>query len=262
MATQIHPTAIISPEAELGVDVEIGPYTVVGAGVRIGDRCVIGPHCVFEGRTTLGPGNVIIAHAAIGTPPQDLKYAGEPTSLEIGAGNTIREFTTFNRGTAQGGSRTVIGDLNLFMTQAHVAHDCHVGNSAIFANAATLAGHVTIGDGATIGAFSAVHQFCRVGEQAFIGGFTVVTRDALPYMKTVGQRGDAKSFGPNRIGLERKGFAPDEIAALIQAHKRLATGDELLAEKLDRIAATFPDSRMVASLIAFIRASERGVILA
>lgn len=261
MSATIHPTAIIDPGAKIGVDVEIGPFAVVGAGVTLGDGCKIGAHCTIDGPTTVGPGTRLVSHVALGGPPQDLKYAGEPTELIVGARNVFHPFSTANRATVQGGGRTVIGDDNLFMTQAHVAHDCAVGSGNIFANAGTLAGHVTVGNFTTIGAYSAVHQFCRVGDYAFIGGFTVVTRDALPFMKTVGSRGDAKSFGPNSVGLSRRGFSKEAVEALSLAHKRLLAGDDLFAQKLERVERELGGNPQVAELLAFIRAAKRGVIL-
>ena len=261
MNTLIHSTAIVEKGAQLGVGVEVGPWSLIGAMAKLGDRTVIGPHCVVRGRTTMGPDNTLVSHVALGNPPQDLKYAGEPTELIIGAGNTVREFATMNLATVQGGGKTIVGDRNLFMTQSHIAHDCKVGSDNIFANAGTLAGHVTIGNCITLGAFSAVHQFCRVGDYAFIGGFTVVTRDALPFMKTVGSRGDAKSFGPNSVGLARRGFSKEAIAALASAHKRLNYGDDLLAEKLAAVENEFGKIAEVRQLIDFIKGAQRGIIL-
>ncbi len=261
MTTTIHPTAIIDKKAELGAVVEIGPCVVIGAGVKLGEGCRVGPHCLIEGPATIGVETRLISHVALGGPPQDLKYAGEPTELIVGARNVFHPFSTANRATVQGGGRTVIGDDNLFMTQAHVAHDCKVGDGNIFANAGTLAGHVTVGHFTTVGAYSAIHQFCRVGDYAFIGGFTVVTRDALPFMKTVGNRGDAKSFGPNRVGLERRGFTKADIEALASAHKRLLAGDDLFADKLARVEKELGENAKVAELLAFIRGAQRGIIL-
>ena len=172
----------------------IGPYCVVGADVRIGDGTELGPYVIVQGGTPIGEHCRFCGHTSVGTDPQDLKYKGEPTRLQIGNRNVFREFVTINRGTPHGGGITIIGDDALFMAYSHVAHDAQVGNHVIFANAATLAGHVTVGDHAQIGAFSAVHQFCRVGPHAFIGGFSVVTRDALPYIKTVGDRGMTPGF--------------------------------------------------------------------
>lgn len=251
----LHPTALVDPEARLADDVEVGPYSIVGAGVELGDGVRVGPHCLVEGRTRVGAGCTFTSHAAIGTAPQDLKYGGEPTRLEIGARNQFREFTTVNRGTADGGGLTRIGDGNLFMTGAHVAHDCTIGDGTIFANNATLAGHVEVGDGSTVGAFSAVHQFCRVGRQAFIGGYTVCTQDVLPYMRTVGGRGGVTCYGPNRIGLERKGFPAEVVKALGTAWRSLrkgrAQGDETIAAIRDEWGGVAE----VAELLEFVESS-------
>lgn len=256
---EVDSTAIISSEATLGPDVEIGPYVVIGPGVTIGAGCRIGAHSRIEGPTTLGERNLIYGHASIGSPPQDLKYRGEHTELRIGNDNVFREFVTLNRGTEGGGGITTIESANFFMAYSHVAHDCHVGSHVIFANNATLAGHVEIGDHSTIGAFSAVHQFCRVGDHAFIGGFTVVTQDALPYIKTVGDR-PAKTYGINTIGLQRKGFSPDTIDALDRAYRILIRSKLKLHDALERIEnelSNFPETRY---LVDFVRASLRGII--
>lgn len=257
---QIHPTAIVSPGAELAAGVEIGPYTVVGDRVRIGENTVIGPSCLIEGPTMMGRANRIYGHAAIGTDPQDLKFKGEETFLVIGDGNRIREFVTINRGTGVATSYTRVGSRNLLMTGVHIAHDCRVGNDAILANAATLAGHVDIGDHSTVGAFTGIHQFCRVGVHAFIGGYSVITRDALPFMKTVGVRGEARNFGPNTIGLERKGFSPDSLRALKATHRTLFHGGMKLKEALAEIRSSGPPIAEVEELLRFIETSERGVI--
>jgi len=261
MSARIHPAAIVDPAAVLGDGVEIGPYAVVEAGVTLGDGCVVGPFCRMAGPAVIGRGNRFESHCAVGGPPQDLKYDGEPTRLEIGDGNTFREFVTLNRGTPGGGGVTRIGSGGLFMAYAHVAHDCHVGDGVIFANAATLAGHVTVADFATIGAFSAVHQFCRVGVHAFLGGFTVATKDCLPFMRTVGSR-PAKCYGPNSIGLERRGFS-EEVRTAIKRAWRLIHSPKLgLTEALERIEADgLADTAEVRGLVEFIRTSERGVIL-
>ncbi|MEJ2582988.1 MAG: acyl-ACP--UDP-N-acetylglucosamine O-acyltransferase, partial [Acidobacteriota bacterium] len=213
MSTEIHPTAIVDSDARLGGDVTVGPYTVIETGVEIGDGCDIGPFCRFGKGTTIGARNRFESHCSIGAPPQDLKYAGEPTRLEIGDDNWFREFVSFHRGTDGGGGVTRVGSKNLFMAYVHVAHDCLVGSGTIFANNATLAGHVEVGDQATVGALSAIHQFSRVGPHAFLGAFTAAAKDCLPYKSTVGNR-PPKCYGPNTIGLERKGFSPDSRRAL------------------------------------------------
>jgi UDP-N-acetylglucosamine acyltransferase len=257
---QIDATAIVSSEAALAPDVVIGPYSIIGPGVSIGAGCVIGPHVRIEGPTTIGERNQFLGQTSIGTGPQDLKYHGERTALTIGNDNVFREFITVNRGTVGGGGLTTIGSNNFFMAYAHVAHDCHVGSNTIFANAGTLAGHVDVGDFATIGAFSAVHQFCRVGEHAFMGGFTVATQDVLPYVKTVGNR-PAKTYGINTIGLERKGFDRETIEALQKSYRILIRSKLALAVALDRIetelASYYPEARY---LVDFVRGSKRGIV--
>lgn len=256
----IHPTAIVDPKAEIGSDVVIGPYCIVAPDVRIGNGTELGPYVSVQSGTAVGEQCRFYGHASIGTDPQDLKYKGEPTRLRIGNGNVFREFVSVNRGSPLGGGITVIGDDGLFMVYSHVAHDGQVGDQVIFANAATLAGHVSIGDCAQIGAFSAVHQFCRVGPHAFIGGFSVITRDALPYIKTVGPRNEAKIYGINTIGLQRKGIPENSIEELKQAYRilfrsKLNTGDALAKMREEKWTA--PE---VAVLIEFIESSERGFI--
>jgi UDP-N-acetylglucosamine acyltransferase len=256
---QIHPTAIVSSEAMLAHDVEIGPFAIVGAGVAIGAGTVIGPYMRIEGATTIGERNQFVGQASVGTPPQDLKFKGERTELVIGHDNVFREFVTINRGTAGGGGVTTIGSNNFFMAYAHVAHDCHVGSRTIFANNATLAGHVEVGDHTTVGAFSAIHQFCRVGEHAFIGGDTIATQDVLPFVKTVGSR-PAKTYGINTIGLDRKGFSKETIDALNRAYRILVRSKLKLDDALLRIEeelTNYPEARYFAE---FVRASKRGVI--
>ncbi len=256
----IHPTAIIDPQAEIGSDVRIGPYCVVASGVRIGNETELGPYVNVQRGSVIGKNCRFYGHASVGSDPQDLKYKGEPTRLEIGDRNVFREFVSVNRGSSHGGGITAIGNDGLFMAYSHVAHDCHVGDQVIFANAATLAGHVSVGEHAQIGAFSAVHQFCRVGPHAFIGGFSVITRDALPYVKTVGPRNEAKIYGINTIGLQRKGFSENSIEELKKAYRilfrsKLNTGEALA--RLRELEWTAPE---VAILIEFITSSERGFI--
>jgi UDP-N-acetylglucosamine acyltransferase len=256
--TQIHPTAILGERVQLGVDVTIGPYCLVQPDAVIGDRCILQAFVTIGSHTSLGEGNHVFPHACLGMPPQDLKYKGEQTTAVIGNFNHFRESTTVHRGTAQGGGVTRIGDQNLFMVGAHVAHDCLVGNRNIFANSGTLAGHVTVGHCSTIGAFSAVHQFCRVGDYAFIGGFSVITQDALPYVKTVGNR--AKNYGINTIGLSRQGFSEEEIADLRSAYRLLFQKKLRLVDALEALRSQFPQSARVQMLVDFIQASERGII--
>jgi UDP-N-acetylglucosamine acyltransferase len=255
----IHPTALVSAEAAVADDAEIREYAVVGAHVTIGSGTVIGPFTRIEGPVTIGERNVFYGHISAGTPPQDLKYKGEKTELSIGNDNVFREFCTLNRGTAGGGGHTTIGSNNFFMAYSHVAHDCHVGSSTVFANNATLAGHVEVGDCATIGAFTAVHQFCRVGEHAFIGGGSICTQDVLPFVKTVGNR-PARTYGINTIGLERKGFQKETIEALQRAYRILIRSKLRAEEALQRIETELAYVAEAQYLVEFVRGSKRGFI--
>lgn len=254
----IHPSAIVHPLARLGEAVRIGPFCVIGENVTIGDRCVLDSHVVFEGPTTIGSDNHFFPFCVIGLPPQDLKYANEETFLTIGSHNTFREYVNVHRGTKGGGGHTRIGDHNFLMVAAHVAHDCILGNQIIMAHAATLAGHVVVEDHATIGAYSGVHQYCRVGCYGYVGGYSVITKDVLPYSKTVSAR-NTQAYGPNTIGLERKGFTPEQIANIKTAFRLL------LQSKLNTsqaVAAIRENSAApeVEVLLRFIESSERGVI--
>jgi len=256
----IDPTAIVHPEARVGVGTTIGPYATVGPHVVIGAHCTVGASAVIDGWTEIGEGTEIYPFASIGLIPQDLKFQGEVTRLVIGRRNIFREFVTIHRGTRGGGGITRIGDNNVFMAYAHVAHDCRVENDTIFANGATLAGHVLVESHATIGAFSGVHQFCRVGRHAFIGGYSVVTKDALPFAKTVGNR--ARIYGLNTLGLMRRGFTPDVIGKLKRSFRYLLQSKLNTTNALQRIAQ---DQSLgcaeVQYLADFIRTSHRGVIL-
>jgi UDP-N-acetylglucosamine acyltransferase len=258
--TDVHPTAIVHAGAVIGEGSVIGPHAIVGPGVRLGRRCRVGASSVLDGWTEIGDECDIAPFASIGLPPQDLKYAGEPTRLTIGRGNVFREFVTVHRGTQGGGGHTSIGDRNLFMAYVHVAHDCHIGSDIIFGNAATLGGHVTVEDFATVSAFSGIHQFCRVGRHAFIGGYSVVTKDALPFAKSVGNR--ARNYGLNTIGLIRRGLSAGTIGKLRRSYRYLLTSKlnttRALAE-IERDAALQCDE--VGYLIDFIRTSKRGVTL-
>jgi len=251
-------TAVVHPKARIGPGTVVGPHATIGEHVAIGRNCTIGASSVVDGWTTIGDGTQVFPMASIGLAPQDLKYKGEPTQLVIGTGNIFREFVTIHRGTAGGGGVTSIGDHNLFMAYAHVAHDCHVGSHTIFGNAATLGGHVTVEDFATISAYSGVHQFCRVGRHAFVGGYTVVTRDALPFAKTVGNR--ARIYGLNPIGLARRGFSTETINKLRRAYRQLLQHNTSRAVEIierDRSLAA-PE---VTYLLEFIATAKRGVIL-
>lgn len=250
--------AVVHPKARIGAGTIVGPYATIGEHVVIGRDCTVGASSVIDGWTTIGDGTQVFPMASIGLAPQDLKYKGEPTRLVIGSGNIFREFVTIHRGTAGGGGVTSIGDHNLFMAYAHVAHDCHVGSHTIFGNAATLGGHVTVEDYATISAYSGVHQFCRVGRHAFVGGYTVVTRDALPFAKTVGNR--ARIYGLNPIGLARRGFSTETINKLRRAYRQLLQHNTSRAVEIierDRSLAA-PE---VTYLLEFIATAKRGVIL-
>jgi UDP-N-acetylglucosamine acyltransferase len=257
----IDPAAQVHPSARIGAGTTIGPYSTIGADVRIGANCRIGASVVIDGWTEIGDDTQIFPMASIGLAPQDLKYRGERTRLVIGKGNIFREFVTINRGTMGGGGETSIGDHNLFMAYVHVAHDCHVGSETIFGPHATLGGHVDVEDFANISAGSAVHQFCRVGKYGFIGGYSVVTKDALPFARTIGSR-PARIFGVNTIGLSRRGFSADTISQLKQAYRyliqsKLNTTRALARIDLDPVLSS-PEVRY---LVDFIRSSRRGVIL-
>ncbi len=257
----IDPTARVDASASIGAGTVIGPHCVIGPDVTIGRDCQIGASVVIDGWTHIGDGTQVYPMASIGLAPQDLKYKGERTRLTIGKHNTFREFVTINRGTAGGGGETIIGDGNLFMAYVHVAHDCHIGNETIFGPHATLGGHVEVDDFANISAGSAVHQFCRVGRYGFVGGYSVVTKDALPFGRTIGSR-PARIFGVNTIGLARRGFTPGTIGALKQAYRYLLQSKLNTSRALAQIEAdptlSAPE---VQYLVEFIRTSQRGVIL-
>jgi UDP-N-acetylglucosamine acyltransferase len=252
-------TAVIHPDSSIAADVEIGAYAVIGQHVTVGAGTIVGPHVRIEGPTTIGERNRFVGQASIGSDPQDLKFRGERTELRIGNENVFREFVTINRGTTGGGGITTIGNSNFFMAYAHVAHDCHVGSNTIFANNATLAGHVDVGDFSNIGAFSAVHQFCRVGDHAFIGGGSICTQDVLPFVKTVGNR-PAKTYGINTIGLQRKGFSAETIEALQRAYRILTRSKLPLATALEKIEADLGFVSEARYFAEFIRTAKRGII--
>ena len=255
---QIHPTAVVHPGAKIGDGCRIGPFSVVGAGVSLGPDCELISHAVIQGLTEAGEGCRFFPFCSIGLEPQDLKYRGEPTRVVIGSRNTFREFSTVHAGTPGGGAVTTIADRNLFMAYSHVAHDCHVGSDTVFANGATLAGHVRVEDFSVIGAFSGVHQFCRIGAHAYIGGYSVITQDALPYVLTVGNR--ARAFGINLIGLKRKRFSEETITALRRAYRLLFHSKLTTTRALARIDKDLGGIPEVAYLTSFIRSSERGIV--
>jgi len=255
---QIHATAIVSPHARVGADCFIGPYVIVGDDVELDDGVRIDAHCVIEGRTKIGAQAHIFPFVSIGLPPQDLKFAGEETRTEIGRGTRIREFVTVHRGTAGGGGLTRIGDDCLLMAQSHVAHDCVIGNGVIMANAATLAGHVTVEDSANIGAYSGVHQFCRVGREAYIGGYSVVVKDALPFALTVGNH--AKCYGLNKVGMRRRGYSRETLDALHHAFHLLLSAKLNTTQAIERMRAELSECVEVEELITFIETAKRGVV--
>jgi UDP-N-acetylglucosamine acyltransferase len=254
----IDPRAIISPKAELAPDVTVGPFSIIGPDVILGAGTVVGPHAVINGPTRMGVGNRIFQFASIGDAPQDKKYAGEPTRLEIGDRNVFRESCTINRGTTHDKGVTTIGSDNLFMAYSHVAHDCVVGNNLVFANGATLGGHVEVGDWVILGGLAAVHQFCKVGEYAFIAGGAIVTRDVPPYVMVAGNPAEPSTI--NAVGLKRRGFTEDQVRNIRNAFRVLYRSDLLLADavaKLTELGQTQPE---VAAFVEFIGKSERSLV--
>jgi UDP-N-acetylglucosamine acyltransferase len=254
-----HPTAIIHPKAQIASSVTIGPYSILGESVQIGDDCEIMSHVVIEGITQIGKGNRIFPYASVGLPPQDVKYGGEPTRLVIGDHNTLREFISVHRGTEEGGGLTRIGSHNLLMAYVHIAHDCTLGDHIIMANGASLAGHVEIQDYAIIGAFCGIHQFCRIGTHAYLGSYSVVNQDILPYAKTSAPR-PLGVFGANRLGLERRGLSKEDIDDLQAAFRLLSRSKLNTTQALEAIEARGLKSPHVSVLVDFIRTSERGVV--
>jgi len=257
-SNNIHPTAVVSPGARIGSGCIIGPYSIIGDGVELQDDVRLDSHCVIDGLTIIGEGTRIFPFVSIGLPAQDLKYKGEPSETRIGRRNMIREFVTIHRGTAGGGMLTRVGDDCLIMAQAHIAHDCLIGNGVIMANAATLAGHVIIEDNANVGAYSGVHQFCRVGREAYVGGYSVVVKDALPFGLTVGNH--AKCYGLNTTGMRRRGYSPNVIGALHRAFHLLLSSKLNTSQALERIKEEIHESPEVDLLVEFIKSSSRGVI--
>jgi len=258
MTAGIHPTALVDPKARLAGDVVVGPFSVIGAQVEIGEESWIGAHVVLDGRTRIGRRNRIFHFASIGAPPQDKKYAGEDSSVEIGDGNTIREYVTINRGTSLDAGATRVGDDNWIMAYVHFAHDCQVGSHAIFANACQIAGHVHIGDWAILGATTLVHQFVHIGAHAFAGMGTYLPQDLPPYVTAAGNT--AKPYGINSEGLKRRGFSPASINALKRAYRTLYRSGLGLAEakrELEAQAAEFPEVRLI---LDFLGRSQRGIL--
>jgi len=255
---QIHPTAIVAPGARVANDVTIGPYCVIGEQVSLAAGVSLKSHVVIDGRTTVGERTRIFPFASIGFETQDLKYKGEPSSLEIGHDNTIREHVTINPGTEGGGMVTRVGNHCLLMVGAHVAHDCQIGDHVILVNNGTLGGHVVMEDYAILGGLSAIHQFCRIGRHAMIGGMSGVERDVIPYGLARGDR--ARLTGVNIIGMQRRGFSRDDIQGLRSAYNCLFADDGTLSERVDEVARRFAGIRPVDDLIAFIRADSSRAI--
>jgi UDP-N-acetylglucosamine acyltransferase len=255
----IHPTAVIDPCAQVPASCRIGPYCIVGPEVELGEQCELISHVNIQGPTTIAGRNKFFPFSSIGMPPQDLKYKGEPTRLEMGESNIVREFVTINRGTVGGGGVTRIGNNVLLMAYTHIAHDCIIEDNCILANAATLAGHVTVEHDAVVGAFCPVHQFVRVGAYSYIGGGTVVTRDVLPFSRTSAAR-EAKAYGMNSLGLERRGFSKERLAKLHHAFRVLLASKLNTSQAAEKLRAEGDQSEDVEMLLRFIESSERGVI--
>jgi UDP-N-acetylglucosamine acyltransferase len=253
----IHQTAIVDATARIAADVEIGAYSVIGAGVEIGSGTVIGPHVVIMGPSKIGCDNRIFQFSSIGDAPQAKKYQGEPTSLELGDRNVIREYVTLNRGTDEGHGKTVIGSDNLFMAYSHVAHDCIVGSHTIFANAASLSGHVEVGDYATLGGFTSVHQFTQIGSRAFCGLGSVVTQDIPPFSTAAGNR--ARVIGINKEGLKRRGFSPELIRALHKSFRELLKSKGSKEEVFANLKPLCDEYPEVAEFVNFVKNSKRGI---
>jgi UDP-N-acetylglucosamine acyltransferase len=255
----VHPTAIVDPAARIAETAEVGPYSIIGPEVEIGPGTRLMAHVYVEGPTWIGEDNIFFPYSTVGVASQDLKYKGERAETRIGSRNRIREFVTIHRGTEGGGLLTSVGDDNLLMAYVHVAHDVRIGNHTVLANGVTIGGHVEVGDWAVVGAFSGVHQFCRVGRHAMVGGYSVITQDIAPFSTTVSPR-EAKVFGANKTGLERRGFASETIEHLQRAFRLLTHSKLNTSQAIERIRQEIPDCPEVDELIAFILASERGII--
>lgn len=255
----VHPTALIDSSAKVSPSCKIGPYCVIGPSVQIGDECELISHVVIEGPSKIGTNNRFFPFSSIGLAPQDLSYQGEPTRLEMGDHNTIREFVTINRGTTKGGGLTRVGSHILIMAYTHIAHDCSIGDHVIMANAATLGGHVIVEEWATVGALCPVHHFVRIGAHSFVGGGTTITRDVLPFSKTAAERG-THAYGLNSVGLERRGFTKERIKRIHHAYKVLLASKLNTSQALEKLKSEPDPGEDVNALIRFVEASERGVI--
>jgi len=260
MPVKIAPTAIVSLEACLDEGVEIGAYSIIGRNVQIGANSIIKDHVIIDQNTKIGKNCIVYPFASLGTAPQDLTYKMEPTLLEIGDNNTVREFTTINRGTVKGGGITRIGHNNYLMAYVHIAHDVQIGNNTIFINGATLAGHVEVEDFAVIGAFSSVHQFVRIGRNAYIGGYTVVLQDVLPFAKIAQNRDNYCFYGPNSIGMMRNGYRSDYIQKVKELFEIIFYSDLNTSQAVDYIRQSYPQSEEAEVLIEFIAKSKRGLL--
>ncbi len=254
----IDPRAVVAPDAELGEGVEVGPFAVIGAGVKIGAGSWVGPHAVINGPTTLGRDNKVFQFASVGDAPQDKKYRGEPTRLEVGDRNVFREFCSINRGTASGHGVTRIGDDNLFMAYSHVAHDCIVGSKCVLSNCTALAGHVELGDWVILSGYAGIHQFCKVGAHAFLANNAAVTRDVPPYLMVAGAPAEPK--GINSEGLKRRGFDAGQIANIKNAYRVLYRSGLKLADASAQLEALAGEQPELAPFVAFLAASERGIV--
>ncbi len=255
----VHPSAVVDPGAKIPASCKIGPFCFVGPGVEMGENCELISHVVLQGPTTLGDHNRIFPFASIGMGPQDLTYKGEPTRLEIGSHNEIREYVTIHRGTVKGGQLTKVGSHCLIMAYTHIAHDCHIGDHVIMANAATLAGHVTVEDWAVVGALCPVHQFVRVGTHAYIGGGTTITQDVLPFSKTSAAR-ENRAYGANSIGLQRRGFTPERLKKIQHAFRVLLASKLNTSQAIAKLRSEGDLGDDVDMLVRFVETSERGVI--
>ncbi len=256
----IHSTAVVSPDAKLGKNVKIGQFTMVGDNVEIGDNCEIMHHSVIDKNTKLGEGCKIYPFSSIGTDPQDITYQGEETFLEIGSNNLVREFTTINRGTQKGGSLTKIGNNNYFLAYTHIAHDCMIGNNTLFTNGATLAGHVEVEDFAVIGAFSSVHQFVRIGRNSYIGAYTIIEQDVLPFVKISQSRDNYNYYGPNSIGMLRSGISREFINMIRDILNIIYKEDLNTSQAIDKLKLLFTDSPEVEVILEFLGKTKRGVL--
>lgn len=254
----IHPTAVIDAKAKVPSSCIVGPYCLIGAGVELGDRCELMSHVVIHGPTIIGSDNRFFPFASIGTEPQDTSYKGEPTRLEIGNSNIIREYVTINRGTNKGGGVTRVGSRILIMAYSHIGHDCIIGDHAMLVNAATLAGHVTVEEWAVVGALCPVHQFVRIGRHAYVGGGTVVTQDVLPFSMTSAKR-ETHAYGLNKVGLQRRGFSEERLKSLHRAYRYLLAAKLNTTQALEKLRAD-AQTEDVRYLVEFIEKSERGIL--